>query len=157
MASSTHYSAQKAEMQAANVLSSKVTHAGRKAGAQQAQSVEATLEEIAQHGNWLHKRVATHYLSEIPERVPLKMAGFTHYQEPFWIARDIVIPPGDLQRLIFPVLNDAYPDKDWQTWMENIMTNKDEYNNRELGHRMAAKYPRRDAQRMKFFIILAHL
>lgn len=93
MSSSTHYVAQKQEMQAANILSSKVTHAGRRAGAQSAQSAGATIEEIAQHGNWLHHRVATHYLSEIPERVPLKLAGFTHHQEQFWLARNTVIPP----------------------------------------------------------------
>ncbi|KAF9280818.1 hypothetical protein BGZ74_002516 [Mortierella antarctica] len=121
MSSSTHYNAQKSEMQAANVLSSKVTHAGHQAGAQQAQSAGATIEEIAQHGNWLHQWVATHYLSEIPERVPLKLAGFTHHQERFWIARNTVIPPVELQKLIFPILDDAYLDKDWETWMENIM------------------------------------
>jgi hypothetical protein len=157
MSSSLHYIAQKQEMQAANILSSKVIHAGRRAGVQQAQSARATIDEIAQHGNWLHYWVMTHYLSEIPEHISLKLTGFIQHQEQFWIARNIVLLSVKLQKLIFPVLNNAYPGTDWETWMENIMMDKDEYDNRQLDQRLASQYPQHDSQKIKFFILLAHL
>lgn len=157
MHASTHYAAQKQEMDAANCRSSKVTHAGRRAGAQATQSPGATIEEIAQHGNWIHERVATHYLSEIPERVPLKLAGFIHEQDHFWLKRNVLIPPSELQRLVFPEVNDAYPGEDWQLWMDNIMQDKDEHDYRGLDTRLAAKYPLDECKKIKFCIILAHL
>ena len=57
----------------------------------------------------------------------------------------------------FPALNNAYPGKDWETWMENIMTDKDEYDSRRLDQRLASKYPQQDSQKIKIFILLAHL
>ncbi|KAF9954073.1 hypothetical protein BGZ72_004935 [Mortierella alpina] len=67
------------------------------------------------------------------------------------------IPSVSLQRIIFPVVNDTYPDQDWQTWREDIMMDRDEYTDRKLDHREAAHYPMEDSPKIKFFIILVHM
>ncbi|KAG0008263.1 hypothetical protein BGZ82_004772, partial [Podila clonocystis] len=41
--------------------------------------------------------------------------------------------------------------------MDSIMQDKDEFNNRGLDSRLAAKYNQQDCKKIKFYIILAHL
>ncbi|KAF9080523.1 hypothetical protein BGX27_005399, partial [Mortierella sp. AM989] len=109
---------QKTVMTKANHKSNKVTHAGRKAGAQHAQSSGAHIEEIAHHGNWNHRRLVMFYLSAVPKEVPYRLAGFTLQNEEPWLERNTLIPPVELQRQVFPFIEDLFPgDQDWAKWL----------------------------------------
>ncbi|KAG0222132.1 hypothetical protein BGW42_006860, partial [Actinomortierella wolfii] len=44
-----------------------------------------------------------------------------------------------------------------KAWMDNIMTDKEEYNNRQMEQRLVAKYPQDEFQKIKFFTHLARL
>jgi hypothetical protein len=117
-------------MKLADHTSSKVTHAGRRSGAQHAQSNGAPIEEIAQHGNWNHRRLVAHYLSPVPKDVPYRMAGFRD-KEDIWLERNTFIPPLALQRKIFPFVEKLFPEStDWGRWMDNLMLDQPEETNR---------------------------
>ncbi|KAG0249507.1 hypothetical protein BGZ95_007512, partial [Linnemannia exigua] len=66
ISNTVQYLAHKAIMEQANIKDrSKVTYRGRIHGSQYAQACGASVEAIAQHGNWAHNRLATHYLSRV--------------------------------------------------------------------------------------------
>jgi hypothetical protein len=143
-------------MLSVNHRSSKVTHGGRKAGAQHAHANGANIEEIAHHGNWNHRRVSTHYLSQLSKDVPYRMAGFTLPNEEFWLERNTVIPPKELQRMLFPFVEDLFPGKqDWTAWIDNIMDDNPEELNRPQSTHVeytGAMYPA-----MRVMLVLAQL
>ncbi|KAK3810752.1 MAG: hypothetical protein J3Q66DRAFT_413873 [Benniella sp.] len=101
-------------MLAINHRSSKVTHGGREAGARHAHASRASIEDITHHDNWNHHRLVTHYLTQVSKEVPYEMAGFTLPKEEFWLERNTVILPKELQKMIFPFIEDLFPgNKDW--------------------------------------------
>lgn len=143
-------------MRLINYKSSKVTHGGRKAGAQHAHANGASIEEIAHHGNWNHRRLATHYLTQLSKDVPYRMAGFTLPNEEFWLERNTVIPPKELQRMLFPFVEDLFPgNQDWMAWVDNIMDDNPEELNRPQSSRV--DYPNEYYPAMRVMIVLVHL
>jgi len=152
----TTHRSQKGALLSINHRSSKVTHGGRKAGAQHAHASGASIEDIAHHGNWNHRRLATHYLTQVSKDVPYKMAGFTLANEEFWLERNTVVPPKELQRMIFPFVENLFPgNQDWVLWIENIMDDNPEEFNRPKVSR--AVYLSESYPAMRLMIILAHL
>ncbi|KAF9942954.1 hypothetical protein BGZ65_001177, partial [Modicella reniformis] len=70
LSSISQYSARKM-WENEGVVTSKPTDAHRSDGARHAPEAGADTEAIAQHENWDHRRVDTHYLSRIPSEVAL--------------------------------------------------------------------------------------
>ncbi|KAI8606668.1 hypothetical protein EDD21DRAFT_429979 [Dissophora ornata] len=156
MDAATLYRSQSQVTKLAHHTSSKVTHGGRKTGAHHVQSNGAGIEDIAQHGIWNHRRLITPYLSPVAQTVPYTMAGFRSENEDFWIARNTVIPPIELQKQVFPFIEALFPGNvDWAKWMENIMLDRPEDSNR-LGNE-AVTYPDEYIPAMRIMLILAHL
>ncbi|KAF9112136.1 hypothetical protein BGW39_004122 [Mortierella sp. 14UC] len=135
-------------MEQANIKDkNKVTHRGRIHGSQYAQACGASVEAIAQHGNWALNRLATHYLSRVDAGVALYMAGFNPPNERLWLLRNIMIPPVELQRLVFPFIETQFPDDDWKAWIENIMLDRDVFYGRKILPLCAKKAPPRGSCR----------
>lgn len=136
--------------------SKKKTHAGRRAGAQHAQLAGADIAEISQQGGWNRDRVVTHYMSNVPHVVPYKLAGFRRDGEDLWLARNTLIPPVELQRMVFPFIEDVFLGvEDWRRWIENIMFDRDNSYGRPQGTKH--EYPDRMIPAMRILIIFAHL
>ncbi|KAK3806140.1 MAG: hypothetical protein J3R72DRAFT_507494 [Linnemannia gamsii] len=103
-----------------------VTHLGRKHGARFAHMCGSTVEAIAKHGNWASNRLSTHYLEGVEPSVALRLAGFERdHSERFWLARNTVIPSIELQKQLFPFIEDAYSDTFWGLMIDNIMHDRD--------------------------------
>jgi hypothetical protein len=146
----------KQEMERANITSKKVTHTGRGSGARHAQEMGAGIEEIAQHGNWNNSRVVLFYLSGIPKDVPHKLAGFRGQGERSWLARNTLVPPLELQRKLWPFIEDLFPGgEDGQKWIENIMMDRDRYHGRPSSNRHI--YSSDDFNQMRLMALLTHL
>ncbi|CAO3567962.1 unnamed protein product [Mortierella alpina] len=58
------------------------------------------------HGGWGKGRVSTYYRSRISDVVPSKMAGCTLQRERLWLSRNTLLPPVELQRMLFPCFED---------------------------------------------------
>jgi hypothetical protein len=143
-------------MLSTNHRSSKVTHGGRKAGAQHAHASGASIEDIAHHGNWNYRRLVTHYLTQVSKEVPYKMAGFTLPNEEFWLERNTLIPPKELQKMLFPFIEDLFPgNQDWARWIENVMEDNPEDLNRPQTSRV--EYAGEYYPAMRLVLTLAHL
>ncbi|KAI8594959.1 hypothetical protein EDD21DRAFT_60368 [Dissophora ornata] len=156
MASTTLYRSHKDVMTKTNHISKKVTHGGRKAGAQHAQASGANIEEIAQHGNWNNRRLVQHYLGTVTKDVPYKMAGFKLQNEEHWLERNALIPPVELQRQIFPFIEEFFPgNRDWARLIENIMLNNPEDMGRPESQRLTI--PPELAPAWRLMRILAHM
>ncbi|KAF9567067.1 hypothetical protein EC968_003501 [Mortierella alpina] len=143
ISNAAQYLAHRSIMEQANVKDrKKVTHRGRVHGSQFAQACGASVEAIAQHGNWALNRLSTHYLSRVDAGVALHMAGFNPPNERLWLLRNNVIPPVELQRQVFPFIEDQFPgDEDWKAWIENIMLDRDVYHGRMIHPMRTRKTP----------------
>lgn len=109
-----------------------VTHLGRKHGSRFAHMCGSTVEAIAKHGNWASNRLSTHYLEGVEPSVALRLAGFDRDRlERFWLARNTVIPSIELQRQLFPFIEDACSDTFWRLTIDNIMRDCDVFHGRE--------------------------
>ncbi|KAF9896352.1 hypothetical protein BX616_007632, partial [Lobosporangium transversale] len=92
----------------------------------------------------------------VAQTVPFKMAGFLHENEDFWLPRNTVIPPVELQKQIFPFIEELFPDNvDWARWMENVMMDRPEDLNRPDNE--SVPYPAEYIPAMRIMLILAHL
>ncbi|KAI8360067.1 hypothetical protein B0O80DRAFT_483904 [Mortierella sp. GBAus27b] len=136
--------------------SKKVTHAGRGSGTRHAQEMGAGIEEIAQHGNWNNSRVVLRCLSGIPKDVPHKLAGFGGQGERSWLARNTLVPSLELQRKLWPFIEDRFPGgENGQRWLGNIMKDRPTYHGRPTPSRY--KYSSADFNKMQLMMLLAHL
>ncbi|GJJ75073.1 hypothetical protein EMPS_07431 [Entomortierella parvispora] len=134
----------------------KVSFAERKSGAQHIRLVGGATAEIFQGDELNRERAVTHYMGNIPPDVPYTMAGFPGANENLWLARNQLTPGVELQRMIFPFIEDLFPGvEDWSKWVDNIMLDRDNDYNRPQGSRH--NYPDSMIQAMRFFLILAHL
>jgi hypothetical protein len=112
-----------------------VTHLGRKHGSRFAQMCGSTVEAIAKHGNWASNRLSIHYLEGVEPSVALRLAGFDRDRlEHFWLARNTVIPSTELQKQLFPFIEDACSDTFWELTIDNIMCDRDVFYGREELH-----------------------
>jgi integrase len=83
------------------------THSGRHSGAKEAVRLKVAEEDIRTGGRWVHGTGKMHqvYLDKQPITFALAMAGFS--VKPFHLRRNEVAPSLELQRLIFPFIEEA--------------------------------------------------
>ncbi|KAG0346433.1 hypothetical protein BG004_001747 [Podila humilis] len=87
-------------------------------------------------------RPSTHYLSRVDAGVALHMAGFNPSDERLWLPRNNMIPPVELQRLVFPFIEEQFPgDQDRVLWIENIIVDRDVFHGRKTVHYNALRTP----------------
>lgn len=156
MSKSAQYQGQRSLLQTAQVITSKPTHIHRGSGARHAQGVGVDVKAIEQHGHWNHDRVWSHYLSSAPTgAVAFKMAGFKDGLRP-WHRRNCLTPPVELQRQIFPFIESYFQDQpDWLRWTENVMMDRDTFNDRPSETRM--KVLLEDCFKIRILLLLTHL
>jgi hypothetical protein len=144
------------------IFTDQPTHIWRHMGANHPQDAGASIPEIQQHGGWCKdsSRLTTHYLHPLPKGVAYAMAGSGQPGRPPWIKRTLHIPPVELQRMIFPFIEDQY-DKhaDWLQWTSNIMDNKPDMHNRTLSEKFPypSKTDTSGILKLKFLLLLVHL
>ncbi|KAK9334405.1 hypothetical protein V1521DRAFT_458005 [Lipomyces starkeyi] len=88
----------------ANILSTKKTHAGRKAGAQMAEIRGVGESEIRRAGRWNRDEMTSCYLTSLPFKCIKAMSGLSPKGD-FYIARAQITPPLELQKKIFPTVD----------------------------------------------------
>ena len=154
-----HYASIRQLFIAAGVISKKKTHLPRGAGSRHAQDAGADIAAIENHGGWGKGRLSTHYLSRISDDVPSKMAGCTLPGERLWLSRNTLLPPVELQRMLFPCVEDYAKESghyaDWLQWTENLMMDKGMYHNRPVETRIVI--PREDVRRVRLLFLMTHL
>ncbi|KAK3805719.1 MAG: hypothetical protein JOS17DRAFT_612678 [Linnemannia elongata] len=89
-------------MRTCEVYSTKVTHSGRHAGTSEAYRLNLSLDHIRHLGRWVLGQMESFYAPKNPIIGAFYMAHFNKPSEPYLIERDLVTPPLELQRLIFP-------------------------------------------------------
>ncbi|KAF9112015.1 hypothetical protein BGX27_004131 [Mortierella sp. AM989] len=130
------------------------THRFRGTGARHTQEAGADPESIAQHRNWSTVRLTTHCLDSISPRVALRMAGFKMDNERLWLPRNTYIPPVELQRQIFPFIEEYFDSHlDWLALVNNIMLDREEHTDRPPNDRMVLD----DDEKYCLMIFLSHL
>ncbi|KAK9235755.1 hypothetical protein V1525DRAFT_421062 [Lipomyces kononenkoae] len=88
----------------ANILSTKKTHAGRKAGAQMAEVRGVGEEQIRRAGRWNRDELTSYYLTSLPFKCIKAMSGLSPKGD-FYIARAEIVPPVELQKKISPTVD----------------------------------------------------
>ena len=96
----------------ANVKSLKKTHAGRKQGAQHAETAGVSEAAIRRAGRWNHDAMSTCYLSNLPLEFVRSMAGFTPLAGNFYLPRAKVQPPPSLIDAVWPWVDQ------WLAWLK---------------------------------------
>ncbi|KAK3827864.1 MAG: hypothetical protein J3Q66DRAFT_382746 [Benniella sp.] len=128
----------------------------RRAGTQHVHASRIGTEEASHNGNWNHRRLVAHSLTQESKEEPYKMAGFTLPNEEFWLERNTTLPPKELQKMVFPFIEDLFPgNQDWAKWIENIMEDNPEDLHRPQSSR--ADYPVESIPAMRLMLVLAHL
>ncbi|KAF9122110.1 hypothetical protein BGX30_002203 [Mortierella sp. GBA39] len=94
--SKTQIDSTAAVMRTCEVYSTKVTHSGRHAGTSEVYRLNLSLDHIRHLGRW-NPIIGAFY-----------MAHFNKPNEPYLIERDLVTPPLELQRLIFPWIERSF-------------------------------------------------
>jgi hypothetical protein len=106
-----HYDAQlkaaKETLQEHGVNISQWTHAGRKAGLQQAEMLDIPDPQLRQLGRWENSRMNQHYSNNIPRPALRIMAGQDGNTGSFYLSRECLDPPAELKQLIFPRLQES--------------------------------------------------
>ncbi|KAG0270893.1 hypothetical protein BGZ95_001384 [Linnemannia exigua] len=76
----------------------------------------------------------------------------------FSLSRNRILPPADLQRQLFPFVEDFYDDsKDWKMWVENIMMDRPEDANRLRERERDNEYYRADYPTIRLLLFVAGL
>ncbi|GJJ71587.1 hypothetical protein EMPS_03937 [Entomortierella parvispora] len=125
-----------AVMRACEVFSARLTHAGRHAGTKEAFKLGLPIQDIQHLGRWVMSQMMSFYAPKNPIKGAYYMAHFNGTDEPYILARDLAVPPAELQRLVFPWLEDAFNGcsddvvKDWHKTCELEMT---DYDPEEIG------------------------
>ncbi|KAK9258920.1 hypothetical protein V1519DRAFT_463264, partial [Lipomyces tetrasporus] len=88
----------------ANILSTKKTHAGRKAGAQMAKIRGVGESQIRRAGRWNRDEMTSCYLTSLPFKCIKAMSGLSPKGD-FYIARAQITPPLELRKKIFPAVD----------------------------------------------------
>lgn len=107
-------------MRTCEVHSSKVTHSGRHAGTSEAFYLQLSIDDLRHLGRWCMGVMECAYLPQLPINGAFIMAHFKQ-NEQYFLERDLVCPPLELQRLLFPWIEKSFdndfPDKTW-SWIE---------------------------------------
>ena len=107
-----------------NVYCAHVTHSGRHSGALEGQRMGMAEADIRIAGRWVQGtgKMQQFYLSNFPVTFALGIAG--HLDKPFHLQRNEVWPSVELQRQIFPFIEDAlFPSgtEEHKRWVEECM------------------------------------
>lgn len=95
-----------AVMRSCQVYSLKVTHTGRHAGVVEAYNLGLGLEDIRHLGRWSMGQMEAFYAPRNPINGAFMMAHFKN--EPYFIERDLVTPPLELQWKIFSWIEETF-------------------------------------------------
>jgi Centromere DNA-binding protein complex CBF3 subunit, domain 2 len=111
----TQWRSVKAAFTLCDILSGRATHAGRHCAAQELQFMGLAIDHLARMGRWAHSKMQA-YLTTLEIPGAFAMAGFhnTRYE----LARDCLTPPLELQRLVFPWIEDQCTDKGRAAWKD---------------------------------------
>ncbi|KAF9903485.1 hypothetical protein EC991_003768 [Linnemannia zychae] len=92
-------------------------------------------------------------------KVPPIMLSTTLSQESvFSLPRNRILPPADLQRQLFPFIEDFYDDSaDWKMWVENIMMDRPETTNRSPEEDQDNVYYKSDYPIIRLLLFVAGL
>ena len=106
-----HYDAQlkaaKETLKEHGIHISQWTHAGRKAGLQQAEMLDIPDPQLRQLGRWENSRMNQHYSNNIPRQALRIMAEQDGSSGSFYLSRECLDPPPELKQLIFPQLEES--------------------------------------------------
>ncbi|GJJ67844.1 hypothetical protein EMPS_00190 [Entomortierella parvispora] len=95
-----------AVMRSCQVYSLKVTHTVRRAGVVKAYNLGLGLEDIRHLGRWSMGQMEAFYAPRNPVNGAFAMAHFQN--EPYFIERDFITPPLELQRKIFSGIEETF-------------------------------------------------
>lgn len=128
LSSTQEWAVAKAIFEEHGIFTSRVTHGGRHSGSIEANNLGISIEDIKRGGGWQDdlSRLETHYMGRLPGQFARGMAGFR--EKPFHLSRNIIKPPLDLQRQIFPWIEGMFPqEKDaWKVECDQEMNEYDE-------------------------------
>ncbi|KAF9969414.1 hypothetical protein BGZ73_008230, partial [Actinomortierella ambigua] len=96
-------------MESCEVYSSRLTHSGRHAGCSEAYNRGLSMDDIRHLGRWSMGQMENFYAPKNPTRGAFCLAHFAP-NEPYILERDLVTPPIDLQRLLFPWIESNFDD-----------------------------------------------
>ena len=101
-----------------DVFTTRVTHGGRHAGAIEAEALGIPFDLIKRGGGWKDRlgRLETHYLGKLPSQFARGMGGF--WDKAFHLPRNNASPSLELQRLIFPWIEDYFGSEN-EAWKKN--------------------------------------
>ena len=104
----TQWRSVKAAFTLCDIFSARATHAGRHCAAQELQFMGFAIDHHARMGCWAHSNIQA-CLTTLEISGAFAMAGFlnTRYE----LAQDCLTPPSELQRLVFPWIEDQCTDK----------------------------------------------
>jgi hypothetical protein len=88
-------------LEAAGIMTKKVTHAFRGSASRMADLGGASESDISRAGRWDMSCMNQYYLTTLPRETMRVLAGFTAEPGTFWLARD-VDPPSALEKMVFP-------------------------------------------------------
>lgn len=99
----THSRSYAEAFQATNIHTSKVTHASRKSALNMMAQQNVSSDQQGIHGRWVQDRRTGCYNSSVPVQALKSLAGFDpHSRYDYFLPRAEVVPPRDLQLMIFP-------------------------------------------------------
>ncbi|CEP14188.1 hypothetical protein [Parasitella parasitica] len=129
LSASQQYNKSKDVLLQHEIYSTRITHVGRHAGIMEAESLGIPFDIVNRSGGWKDRlsHLETHYLVNLPSPFARGMAGF--WQKPFFLERNQVSPPLDIQRLIFPGMETIHgKNEEWLKTYEDKMREIDENN-----------------------------
>ncbi|KAK3844550.1 MAG: hypothetical protein J3R72DRAFT_521935 [Linnemannia gamsii] len=89
---------------------------------------------------------------------PIFLSATLSQKAVFGLSRNRILPPPDLQRQLFPFVEDFYDDsKDWKIWVENIMMDRPEDANRLQERERDNEYYRADYPIIRLLLFVAGL
>src|SRR5579859_1410928 len=83
------------------------THAGRHAGVLHGETLSIPDTELRRLGHWDTSRMARHYSSGVSREAAREMAGHKRGEGGYYLNRECLVPPVELQRMVFPLLEES--------------------------------------------------
>ncbi|KAF9944770.1 hypothetical protein BGZ70_004355, partial [Mortierella alpina] len=99
-------------MRPCDVHSPRVTHMGRHSGSAEAYHLGLSIDHLRLLGRWSMGQMEKYYMPRNPIIGPYYMAHFYQPNDPYFLPRDLVMPPLSLQRRIFPWIEQSFEKDD---------------------------------------------
>lgn len=123
LSGSTQGETAKTALHTTAIHTTSATHAGRHAAVFEAYDLGLSQEHIKHLGRWIIGQFEAFYAPKNPVTGAFYMAHFNKPDEPYFVDRNIHTPPLDLQRAIFPWIEDTF-DVDQpgrkETWKKEL-------------------------------------